>query len=167
MRNKVLLTGDNENGVFMDSQRGAAVVEFAIVLPLLLVILFGIIEFSFLLYDKAMLTNASREGARVGIVYIPNRADNVATMEANIEAAVRDYCEDLMISFDENSALVITPTWIDGSDAGSTLYDSGDILRVEVTYDFRFLVFSNLLALFGGNLAEVFDLDAVTVMRLE
>ena len=70
-------------------------------------------------------------------------------------------------SFDEDSALAITTTWIDGSDAGSTLYDSGDTLRVEVTYDFRFLVFSNLLALFGGNLAEVFDLHAVTLMRLE
>jgi Flp pilus assembly protein TadG len=68
MRNRDLSTGDKENGATMNSQRGAAVVEFAFVLPLLLVILFGIIEFSFLLYDKAMLTNASREGARVGIV---------------------------------------------------------------------------------------------------
>jgi Flp pilus assembly protein TadG len=167
MRNRDLSTGDKENGATMNSQRGAAVVEFAFVLPLLLVILFGIIEFSFLLYDKAMLTNASREGARVGIVYIPNRADNVTALETNIEAAVRDYCEDLMISFDNASALAITPTWIDGGDTGSTLHDSGDTLRVEVTYDFRFLVFSNLLALFGGNLDEVFDLHAVTVMRLE
>ena len=49
---------------FFKCQRGAAAVEFAIVLPLLLVFVFGIIEFGFLLYDKAVITNASREGAR-------------------------------------------------------------------------------------------------------
>ena len=40
-------------------QRGAALVEFTLVVPLLLMILFGIIEFSVLLYDKAVVTNAS------------------------------------------------------------------------------------------------------------
>ncbi len=50
-------------------QNGAATVELAILLgTILLPLLFGIIEFSFLLYDKAMITNASREGARAGIV---------------------------------------------------------------------------------------------------
>ena len=43
-------------------QDGATVVEFALVLPLLVVFIFGIIEFSLLLYNKAMITNASREG---------------------------------------------------------------------------------------------------------
>ena len=50
------------------NRNGTAIVEFAIVLPVLLLILMGIIEFSFVLYDKAVLTNASREGARAGIV---------------------------------------------------------------------------------------------------
>lgn len=43
------------------SQKGASAVEFALVLPLLMLILFGIIEFSLLMYNKAMITNASRE----------------------------------------------------------------------------------------------------------
>ena len=51
------------------SQKGASAVEFALILPLLMLILFGIIEFSLLMYNKAMITNASREGARRGIVY--------------------------------------------------------------------------------------------------
>ena len=50
-------------------QRGAAAVEFAIIAPLLFTIIFGIIEFSLLFYDKAVITNASREGARFGIVF--------------------------------------------------------------------------------------------------
>ncbi|HEX7910674.1 MAG TPA: TadE/TadG family type IV pilus assembly protein [Paraburkholderia sp.] len=50
-------------------QSGTAVVEFGLVLPLLLLLLFGIIEFSVMLYDKAVITNASREAAREGVVY--------------------------------------------------------------------------------------------------
>ena len=50
------------------SESGASAVEFALVLPLLMLILFGIIEFGLALYRQAILTNASREGARLGIV---------------------------------------------------------------------------------------------------
>lgn len=42
--------------------------EFALVLPVLLLILFGIIEFGLVMFDQAVITNASREGARAGIV---------------------------------------------------------------------------------------------------
>ena len=41
-----------------------AAVEFALVLPVLLLILFGIINFGTLMYDQAVITNAAREGAR-------------------------------------------------------------------------------------------------------
>ena len=47
---------------------GAAVVEFAIVAPLLLMIVFGIIEFGRMIMVQQILTNASREGARRAII---------------------------------------------------------------------------------------------------
>jgi Flp pilus assembly protein TadG len=50
------------------SQKGAAVIEFALILPILLLLLLGTIDGSLALYDKAVITNASREGARAGIV---------------------------------------------------------------------------------------------------
>ena len=50
------------------TQSGAQLVEFAIILPLLITILFAVIEFGFMLYDQAIITNASREGARSGVV---------------------------------------------------------------------------------------------------
>ena len=40
-------------------QKGVAAVEFAIILPVLMIIIFGIIEFGLLLYDKQVITNAS------------------------------------------------------------------------------------------------------------
>lgn len=51
-----------------NNQNGAQIVEFALVLPILLIILFLIIDFGFLVYNKALLTNASREAARAGTV---------------------------------------------------------------------------------------------------
>ncbi len=48
-----------------DRERGAAVVEFAIVLPLLILLVFGIIEFSIAYNREQGLHAAAREGARV------------------------------------------------------------------------------------------------------
>jgi hypothetical protein len=46
-----------------------AVVEFAILLPILVTFLVGIVEFGHVWYIQHALTNASREGARVGVVF--------------------------------------------------------------------------------------------------
>ena len=48
-----------------DRTRGAAAVEFAIVLTLLLMIVFGIIDFGRALNAQETLTQAAREGARL------------------------------------------------------------------------------------------------------
>ena len=48
--------------------RGAAAVEFALVLPVLVVIVFGIIDFGRMLNAKIVLTQAAREGARAAAV---------------------------------------------------------------------------------------------------
>jgi hypothetical protein len=140
----------------LQDQKGTAVVEFAIVAPLLFLILFGIIEFGILLYDKAMITNASREGARAGIVF--SYPDRISDWE--IEQVVRGYCETHLISFGAGPALdILTPT--------RTGNEAGDSLTVVVIYHFRFLVFSNLIALIGGDIENLLNLRAETIMRLE
>lgn len=135
-------------------QKGGSLVEFAIIAPLLFVIFFGIIEFGILLYDKALITNASREGARAGIVFsTPQRIS-----DAEITQVVTNYCEDHLISFGTSSISTIL---------NRTGNEAGDILTVTVNYSFRFLVFSNVLALIGGNVGNLINLHAETVMRLE
>ena len=47
-----------------ENQRGSSAVEFAIILPLLLTLLLGIIEFGYLFNQQISLTQAAREGAR-------------------------------------------------------------------------------------------------------
>jgi len=50
------------------SERGAALVEFAMVLPLLLVLVFGIMEAGWLFAQLTETRNAAREGARLAVV---------------------------------------------------------------------------------------------------
>lgn len=52
------------------ADRGAAAVEFALVLPLFLVLVFGIVEFGRGYHTKTTLTHAAREGARVAALNI-------------------------------------------------------------------------------------------------
>ena len=71
------------------NHRGASAVEFALILPLLAVILFGVIEFGLLLFDKQVITNASREGARYGIVQAIPRMT-----AGQINTIVQTYCQN-------------------------------------------------------------------------
>ena len=145
----------------IENQKGAVAVEFAFVLPVLVLLVFGIIESSLFLYDKAMITNASREGARAGIVYsYPNRISNT-----EIETAVKKYCEDNLITFDAadpDPVITIQPT-------DRTASVSGDPLTVTVTYRYGFLVLPDISKLFGSadSIPSGLDLKAETVMRLE
>ena len=56
-------------------QDGAAAVEFALLLPLLVLLLFGLIQFGIAFNTKIQATNAAREGARMAVVGIDNWAD--------------------------------------------------------------------------------------------
>lgn len=49
-------------------ERGAALVEFAVLLPLLVLLTFGIIEFGIAFNDFISVRNGTREGARLGVV---------------------------------------------------------------------------------------------------
>lgn len=52
-------------------QRGAAAVELALVLPLFLLLVVGVIDFGYFLFVSEVATNAAREGARAGSVVDP------------------------------------------------------------------------------------------------
>jgi Flp pilus assembly protein TadG len=61
-------------------ERGAAAVEFALVMPILLLIVFGIIDFGYLYGQKLALNNAARQSARYAAV--ENRTCNDVTQQA-------------------------------------------------------------------------------------
>lgn len=57
-------------GVLARDQRGASAVEFALVFPVLMLIIFGIIQFGFVMAQSAALSNGARAGARYGVVNV-------------------------------------------------------------------------------------------------
>jgi hypothetical protein len=147
-------------------QSGSSAIEFALVLPVLIVLLFGIVEFGVLFYDKAMITNASREGARLGIVYAgPAGCVGAAcyTSEADVTTRVNEYLgiggggASLLISFDGSSSPGTIVSLPDG--AAST----GLRRRVVVTYNYGWL----LLPDFATALTTPLTLSATSDMRFE
>jgi Flp pilus assembly protein TadG len=87
------------------SQRGTSSVELALILPIFLFVLFGLIELSVALYDKAVLTQASREGARAGIVL---RQPKLSVAE--IQQVVLNYTRGSLISLGTSKDPVVTVT---------------------------------------------------------
>jgi Flp pilus assembly protein TadG len=101
----------------LHNDRGASAIEFAIILPVLLLILFGIIEFGIILYDKAIITNASREAARERIVFnAPEEnvikakiVDNYGSLPINFKADGNVTAEDIsFVSITEATGTYIT-----------------------------------------------------------
>ena len=70
---------------FMRNDRGQSLVEFALTLPMLLVVMFMITEFGRALYQYNVLAQATREAARVAVV------DAEANAIANGEARMDDF----------------------------------------------------------------------------
>jgi Flp pilus assembly protein TadG len=134
---------------------GIALLEFTVVLPLLLIVLFGIIEISLVLYNQAMITNAAREGARFGTLFNVDGAGAYSPHGlAEIQAVVNNYLQGHLISFAAANATVTTPT------VGSA---TGDALTVRVEYTYTFLILPN----FANSLAGNWNLAAEAVMRME
>lgn len=69
-------------------QKGAAAVEFAIVLALLCTVLFGIMEYGWLFYQQSNVAAAVREGVRMGVTVSPAAMPDAATTAVNRAQAV-------------------------------------------------------------------------------
>ena len=73
-------------------QRGDAIVEYILVLPILLMILFGILEMGRVLDAWIVVQNAAREGARSGALATSANISTAAQQAADpIGSATRDY----------------------------------------------------------------------------
>lgn len=138
----------------MRCEEGASVIEFAIVLPLLIMLVFGIVEFSVALYDKAMLTNASREGARAAALFRQPQLCG-AGLQGVVSGVVNTYCSDKMITF--GSPVAVNTT------VSPACPDRGENITVTLDYTYSWLVLPNFVAGIVGPAS----IGATTVMRME
>jgi len=74
-------------------QRSQAIVEFSLIAPILIVLLFGVVDFGRLIYVYATLNQAANEGARAAVRDSPLLPTNV-----DVETAVRQHAVDVSLA---------------------------------------------------------------------
>lgn len=136
----------------MKNQRGTATVEFAVVFVLVFLVFFGIVEFALMLFEKAVITNASREGARAGIV---SRPPGEQLTSAQIKAIVKNYCHPFKINVKDDDITVHPPR----IDPVTNWYE----LEVDVQYQYEFIGLPGFMTIPIGPII----LRAYTVMKME
>lgn len=98
------------------NQEGQALVEFALVLPLLLVLIMGIIQFGFLFNNYITLTDAVRVGARQAAVSRTLPDPEGTTKNRVLRAANNLDTRDLVITVEPYDPNDGSATWAQGGD---------------------------------------------------
>jgi Flp pilus assembly protein TadG len=132
--------------------RGAELIEFAIVTPLLLLLVFGIADFGLMFQRYEVLTNAAREGARVAA--LPGYAS------ADVQNRVTQYLTGSAVT--PVTTTYLTPAPVNVGGACITLRGA------TVTYDYSFIALGGIIRLFpGGSGFTTKTLTATALMRYE
>jgi len=153
----------------LDRQRGQSAVEMALVLPLLLVLLLGMIIAVFMFYSYIQVTNAAREGARAGSVYRITSTSSGLTLAQTVKKAIYDpdtglsalgFLSPTSPSFNVTSDVVTSyvtgPNNLDpakGCTASTPC--AGDRLTVQVTYRYTLPIIAVALPMFRQPLVIV------------
>jgi Flp pilus assembly protein TadG len=138
----------------LSSQRGTALLETALVLPLVLLVATSIFEFGRAYQTWQVLTNASREAARIAVL--------PGTTDTDIQNRVQQYLNAGQLVGTASVAVDRTRTISIGlGTAGST--------RITVSYPFNFMVLNPVAKLVVGNstLGAAFTMNAQAEMRNE
>lgn len=81
---------------FRGSGRGQSIVEFALVLPVLLLLIMGALDFARAISVLQIVTNAAREGARAGIIPTNTAATVTATVNVYLAGAGQANCNTVV-----------------------------------------------------------------------
>ena len=134
--------------------RGAELVEMALILPILLVVIAGIIDFALMFQAAEVVTNAAREGARVRV--LPGYTD------ADVTARVDEYLAASGLTGWHNTA--VTGFTIGGGGGGAPASNG---IEVNVAYQHQFIALGPILALINGSFGSAITLNATSRMRVE
>ena len=137
---------------------GAIAIEFALVAPVLLTLLFGIMQFGFYFYAQASVNNAVREAARqlaVGAATVGGSTLCDATTSGTAEAAACNSLTGL-------SPGAVTVTSCDPDNADATLCPDTTDVAVKISIPRSAIAFVDILGLFDDG-----NLEAQVTMRQE
>lgn len=128
-------------------RRGVEIVELAIVLPVLVLMVLGIIEFGRAFQVAHDFTTAAREGARLGMLYNVLRPQDISGGITSVDARVKNDVKSFLsamgynnapFSVDDIDVLILDEN---GNDTGVTLDDTSAIaeqyfmIRVQANFD--------------------------------
>ena len=130
--------------------RGTEILELALVLPLLMIVVVGIIEYAFLFQSYEVVTNAAREGARVGVLPGYGATDIQSRVAAYLTAA----------------GLPGTPTTVPARVA-PVAPETNPSVRVSVTYTHQMSLLRPMLTLIGATSVSTLRFTASSSMRCE
>lgn len=135
------------------SDHGQSLVEFSMILPIFLILIFALVDFGRGFYTWQVVTNAAREGARAAAV----QSDS-ATVDAKIRAA---YCSNYPSSCSlDSSKMTITKTNIQGA--------RGSEASVDISYAFSYVTpIGSFMKFIGGGSLAAPTISAHSSMRLE
>jgi Flp pilus assembly protein TadG len=138
--------------------RGQSLVEFALALPIFLILVMGIIDFSWGLKSWISITNAAREGARYGAEHCSSGDYTNSDIEQRAIDTASGLAEsNLTASVDTSSGVSCDAT-----------PNSGESLVVNVTYDYELITpLAGMLSIFGGGIPSSVTLNTSADMRIE
>ncbi len=136
-----------------ERERGSIAVEFALIFPIILTLLFGMIDFGRLLFSYEVLTNAAREGARQGIKLV-----NPELTQSDMETIVFTSIDNSLL-LESTNATVNTQRTVVPTPGNPAARD----LSVNVAYNFNFLVAHHLIP----GLAATKTINTQSTMKME
>lgn len=150
-------------------EKGSVAIEMALVLPLFLFIMAGIIDLGLLFWEKHVLTNATREGARAAAKALDNGTAVVAQRtQTQVQQVVQDYMDQFSIKNLDGSPLVLN-----GGNFSYTWANTGSGLVLNVSLNqipYKMMLLPNFSTFFGGTRTagdDAFFLNAQTSMAAE
>ena len=146
----------------LKSERGAELIEMALILPLLLLILVGISDFGFLFSRYEVLTNAAREGARLAVLAGYNTADVQSRVCAYLTSGGVPTTN--CTTGTGNPVIGVTNVTVNLPTAGATPVAAK---QVQLTYTHNFMFIGGIMGLFGGSWTNSKTMTITAVMRTE
>lgn len=124
-------THNRRSRMRLRDDRGAAAVEFAIVAPLLFLLVFAIIDFGFGFHAWDATQNAAREGARYAAT-----SSNQGQITSRATQSASFLSDPVAVSL---QCAKVGTTNFGGCEANGADWDEGDLVRVTVEYDYEFM----------------------------
>ncbi len=140
-------------------EKGQALVEFALLVPIFLILLFAIVDFGMGFYSWITVTNSAREGARIGAVQ--------ATEQQIVD---RVHATSDLINEDTKMTVTVgCGPWSDPPPTGTCPTQPGESVVVKVDYDYDLITpLASLVAFLSGDIiGPTLTLSSTAEMRLE